>query len=486
MVLSYQRLFLVLPVFLMLSAALMLSGVLGGSDGNAATAVYSPDIHIYDDATGGDCASIGTWDWPSKTCTLTMDLIFAADGIELAGDGITLDGNGHTLTGTSYGNGAYSFGYNDVTIRNLTVTGFDTKGIGISDSTGATVADNQVLGNYFGILFSSASGGTVSGNTVLDSGNQGISFNVSSNNNVVTGNYIRQTASKGSGISVFQSDGNLVSGNDASSSKMYGIGIVGVGNDVRDNMASGSSAGITIGRFAQVTTDTIVLRNTVTGNKLGLLFSEGHDSIVTGNTVSGNTTAAMKFFYSNNNAVYNNNFISNPQQVLFEGTSSSNVFNLAAPAGGNYWDVWTSPDVDSDGFVDNPLVFIAGQQDNLPYTVQDGWCSQPSLSLNRHSVYWGSLADYSANILSVDYTIDSFFDIYDERILASTNNQGVTMVTPVPVLMGESINAGAGSSLPVTLKYHIPFGVTTFFSTTYAAADDVCGNTYYYPGPPPP
>lgn len=35
---------------------------------------------IRDDATGGDCTQIGTWDWATKTCTLTSDLYNLAYG----------------------------------------------------------------------------------------------------------------------------------------------------------------------------------------------------------------------------------------------------------------------------------------------------------------------------------------------------------------------------------------------------------------------
>ncbi len=45
--------------------------------------------YIIDDATGGDATSIGTWDWPTKTCTLTTNV---TESIQINSDGITLDG----------------------------------------------------------------------------------------------------------------------------------------------------------------------------------------------------------------------------------------------------------------------------------------------------------------------------------------------------------------------------------------------------------
>ena len=58
--------------------------------------VQAAEWHIQDNATGGDCSSIGTWDAQTKTCTLTQDL---SQGIIIDSDNITLDGNGRTVTG---------------------------------------------------------------------------------------------------------------------------------------------------------------------------------------------------------------------------------------------------------------------------------------------------------------------------------------------------------------------------------------------------
>lgn len=59
---------------------------------------------IKDNATGGDCSTIGIWDSSTKTCTLTKDL---NETIQIDSDGITVDGNGHTSTGSQTGSGIY-------------------------------------------------------------------------------------------------------------------------------------------------------------------------------------------------------------------------------------------------------------------------------------------------------------------------------------------------------------------------------------------
>ena len=78
-------------------------------------------IFIRDDATGGNCTLIGTWDNSTKTCTLTTNL---AQIIQIDNDGITLNGNGHIITGNGTGCGVDLYYRNHVTIKNLIVEKF--------------------------------------------------------------------------------------------------------------------------------------------------------------------------------------------------------------------------------------------------------------------------------------------------------------------------------------------------------------------------
>jgi len=82
-------------------------------------------ISIRDDATGGDCTLIGTWDPSTKTCMLTTDLENLT--IEIDNDEITLDGNGHEL-----------------------INGFDYSGFGliISERSGVKIK-NLIIGSYW-------------------------------------------------------------------------------------------------------------------------------------------------------------------------------------------------------------------------------------------------------------------------------------------------------------------------------------------------
>lgn len=103
--------------------------------------------NIRDDATGGNCSSIGIWNWNTKTCTLTMDL---ADSILIDNDGITLDGANHQISGNNVGFGITIDYWKNIIVKNLKIKNF-AYGIYISNSennliTGNIVSDNSETG----------------------------------------------------------------------------------------------------------------------------------------------------------------------------------------------------------------------------------------------------------------------------------------------------------------------------------------------------
>src|SRR3990172_8928043 len=74
--------------------------------------------YLRDDATGGDCYLIGTWDGATKTCTLTTNVY---ETIVLDSSGLTLNGNGKSISG-SFSYGVYASGRSGLTVKDLSVT----------------------------------------------------------------------------------------------------------------------------------------------------------------------------------------------------------------------------------------------------------------------------------------------------------------------------------------------------------------------------
>ncbi|MDG6220979.1 MAG: NosD domain-containing protein, partial [Candidatus Thermoplasmatota archaeon] len=73
------------------------------------------------------------------------------------------------------------------------------------------------------------------------------------------------------------------------------------------------------------------------------------------------------------NLIYHNRIIGNSNQAYDDGTNN-NWYN-GYPMGGNYWGDHTSPDVNIDGYVDNPYTISgsAGSQDPYPFALDYGW-----------------------------------------------------------------------------------------------------------------
>jgi len=119
----------------------------------AKPSTYHINIDTLFGPPGGDCNAIGTWDAPSKTCTLTTDV--NRDGnrtIAIEDDGITLDGAGHKVIGVGSDDGVYT-DMSNVTVKNLDVSGF-ARGI-------VYVASH-------GLIFSPPTGGTVQSVTLAN------------------------------------------------------------------------------------------------------------------------------------------------------------------------------------------------------------------------------------------------------------------------------------------------------------------------------
>lgn len=167
--------------------------------------------YIRDDATGGDCPSIGTWDFSTKTCTLTTDVY---ETIQIKNDGITLDGNGHTVTITGWGFGVYIHSRTGVTIKNLNVQNniqYFGNGIYLYYSNNNTLTNNTVSNNYTGIALDwHSSNNTLINNTVSDN-HIGIILSRFSNNNTITNNTV---SSKGYGILLGHSSNNKIYNNN--------------------------------------------------------------------------------------------------------------------------------------------------------------------------------------------------------------------------------------------------------------------------------
>ncbi len=297
--------------------ALLCAGLLAPC---AARATY----YIHDDAAGGDCALIGSWDGATRTCTLTTDIHVATaeTGISVQASDITIDGGGHRITGPgelySYGignsgtqsnvtirnvviggffGGVFLDNVHSTTIANLTVTG-SWAAVWVDASTDATIVDNQLVGDYQGVRLEGVSRGLVKGNTITQGGNTAIGLAYGTSDVTVTRNVVTHWFYH---VLIQQSD-----------------------------------------------------RNTINGN----VFQESSDWQY--------RPAAIGLIEGSWNRVFNNDFLDTARPFVLDGFGNTgDVFNLDAPIGGNYWNDVPCADGNGDGFCDAPVVFSGGS-DQLP------------------------------------------------------------------------------------------------------------------------
>ncbi|MDO8736465.1 MAG: NosD domain-containing protein [Thermoleophilia bacterium] len=314
--------------------------------------------------TVNQCTLIGSWDDPSKTCTLNTDINVDTGydaGIAITSSGITLDGNGHSLKGQGAGDGnpagveasLISGTITGVTVKNLIVNGFDSA-LSLHYCTACAVNDNTLSNNGYGMQLYGTTNSSISGNTTNDNNIFSVPITgiylSASTGNMVSGNF---AAGNGSNIElVDSSDANTISGNDFNSSL-----------DSSGNPGGGS--GISISQSGSNS----IIGNVFNWNGIGINLISGGGNVISRNTLSNNLEYGLAISSAANSEVYKNNFIDNATQAVNSG--SDNSFNRAAPAGGNFWSNWTSP-TGSDGFVTNPYTFTGGQ-DNKPWNLQDGW-----------------------------------------------------------------------------------------------------------------
>ncbi|MFA6565937.1 MAG: NosD domain-containing protein, partial [Candidatus Paceibacterota bacterium] len=132
--------------------------------------------------TGGDCATIGTWNQTAKTCTLNQDI---SETVQIDSDGVTLDGNGHkiTITPEYTVNGIFISGKASTTVKNLTVNGA-YEGIFLYQSNSNIIADNTLVGNMNGMHIYSGKGNTIE-RGIINANHRGIGINSSTKNRIL-------------------------------------------------------------------------------------------------------------------------------------------------------------------------------------------------------------------------------------------------------------------------------------------------------------
>jgi|GEM_PF-6177843 len=195
---------------------------------------------IKDDATGGDCASIGIWDASTKTCTLTTDL---NETIQIDDSNLTIDGNGHFIQGNNIG--IYIFNKNGVIIKNTNIKN-SSIGIYFYSSSNNYLKNNTVFNNHIGVALSHSRDNNLFNNNISFNASRGFYLTGwDSINNNISSNFISDNQI---GIDITGLASSTISNNTILN---YVYGIYGeccvVGNKIFNNNILNGWLGIYIG-----------------------------------------------------------------------------------------------------------------------------------------------------------------------------------------------------------------------------------------------
>lgn len=285
------------PAFrLLATTALLLLALLPGTAEASSQAQTLTIIFLRDDATGGDCTTVGVWDGTLKTCTLSQDIF---GNVAVVDDGITLDGASHRISGASVG--VIMSDRQDVTVQNL-VIGDTPTGISVRRSVRIRLLDNEIAATVRGIAVDETSDSRIEGNIVQgddygiyleDSPDNSLSENQASG--VRAGIFLYQspncvldanvTERGRNGIDVDRSDGVRLTGNRALNHTTFSISVELSPNAVLvDNFAESQFRGIAVGGSP----DSLVQGNVVDSpdGSRGISLSRSDDSVVRGNSVT--------------------------------------------------------------------------------------------------------------------------------------------------------------------------------------------------------
>ncbi len=238
----------------------------------------------------------------------------------------------------------------------------DHGGTWIQNCTHGAIINNEICNRRFAIAIASGSGINISGNYIHDCWENGIEFIAGMNNATVKNNIIENIGVAGfySGLSRNSSIVN----NTLTNCGEYGVALLGVISNciITRNIISytGNETLEGVGmRLMIFNTSEVSFNEIINCTSHGILIDTGNNSLIRWNTITNTLGYAIALLPESNQIVVKfNAFIDNELDCQVSDNGTLNEFSH------NYYSDWTTPDRNSDGYVDMPYQ-IDGIADNL-------------------------------------------------------------------------------------------------------------------------
>jgi len=283
---------------------------------------------ICDNATGGDCTSIGTWDSSTRTCTLTEDF----DGtIEILSDNLILDGNGYS----SYITNGYD-GASGITIENFVNSKIYMRDHGYHTNSQGLIKNNILTKG--GITLDCCRNITIANNIISHNNGSGIEMRVCRDSINIIENMINNNTEEG--IIAWDGDIRCITGNTINNNN-HGIQLITSYCDdiINNNICNNINEGVHLSCYSYAKN---IIDNTISNNNYGIYIDYYNSHIYQNNLI--------------NNLINNAYDESNPQ-------IGPNQWDNGIK--GNYWSDFDETgegciDVDNNGICDSPYYIPGG------------------------------------------------------------------------------------------------------------------------------
>ena len=311
-------------------------------------------------------------------------IIVERDNIVIDGAGYTLQYVGNLSYLFRGINGINLTARNGVTIKNMRIIDF-VFNVQLYKSSNNTILSNYVSTSELGIALSDAHNNSISQNEIVSYGENMFSMLnasspsmqlVNSSSNTILGNYVY---TKEIGINLLESHNNSITKNDLVSNGegigfafyRFSINNTNSGDSLTNTISGNNIIEQNIGIKSLTGSKNIVSGNNITNCKTYGIFLENYQQInIVGNNFENNTVGIFLGDKASNNTIHHNNFINNQKDVTDVRStipflpSPKNIWDTGSR--GNYWSSYNGTDNDGDGIGDTPYVINDVNQDNYP------------------------------------------------------------------------------------------------------------------------
>ena len=256
----------------------------------------------------------------------------------------------------------------------------NVQGVLLAYTTNSFITRNIIVNNSYGIWCFESYSNVISGNSIEDNSQAGVSLDWHSSENTVCVNTVLNSRW---GIAISYSSDNTIRENRIES---YGVNKIGVyiyespynivyRNDIKTDWN---------GIYVFWSPKQLIYQNYITGNNRGIYISYSSPNNTILENVFQDNDEGIHMEHSEYNHVYHNNFINNTYRHATCWTSSPNTWDDGYPSGGNYWNDYNGTDfycgpyqneTGSDGIGDTPYNIYQDNIDNFPlmnpYAVHD-------------------------------------------------------------------------------------------------------------------